>query len=176
MNIFHFIYCLPLQNIVIVMLLAITIWTGISMFLKQKHWQYINIIDFVFSVCVIIYATIFSRTSGTTNELILTPFYSFTEAKIQPEIYRSMLMNCFIFVPFGLSMPFALPKNAKLKIIITIISSVIFSLAIEFMQYKFSLGRVEVDDVLCNVFGAIIGTISYLLFSFYKRRVNIEKA
>lgn len=176
MNIYHFIYCLPLQNIVIVMLLAVIIWAGISMFLKQKHLQYINILGFVFSVCVIFYATILGRTVGTTNELILTPFYSFTEAKIQPEIYHSILMNCFIFVPFGLSIPFALPKNAKHKIIISIISAVIFSVAIELVQYKFSLGRAEVDDVLCNTFGAAIGTISYLSFSIYTRRINIEKA
>ena len=37
------------------------------------------------------------------------------------------------------------------------------SLVIEFLQFRFYLGRAETDDVICNTLGAAIGTLSYTL-------------
>ena len=47
---------------------------------------------------------------------VLMPFVGLIEAQTQPEMYRSMLMNVFLFVPFGLSMPHILPEKTPSKV------------------------------------------------------------
>ena len=52
---------------------------------------------------IILYATILNRTPGN-YELILTPFAALSAARQQPELYRAMLMNVFLFFPLGLTL------------------------------------------------------------------------
>ena len=176
MNLYTVIYCLPLKNVVIVMLLAVIIWSCMAIIVPQKQWQKLNILAVVASLWAIALATILNRRAGASNELVLIPLYSFTEAKIQPEIYRSMLMNCFVFLPFGLSLPFALPKSLRCKGFITILLAAFLSALIEAVQYKFSLGRAEADDVICNTLGAVAGVSAYIVNLIYQRRSDREQA
>ena len=113
---------------------------------------------------IILYATILTRTPGVP-EAILTPFASLTAARIQPEIYREMLMNVFLFFPLGLTLSNALPRkwHRWLRIILTTLVGCAFSAGIEYAQYRYALGMAEVDDVICNTLGAFIGTTSLLI-------------
>lgn len=103
----------------------------------------------------------------------MTPFQSFMEAKKQPEIYRSMLMNVFLFVPLGLSFPYALPVqwNADVHIVFTILLGCCLSVAVEVIQYRYGLGRCEVDDVIMNTVGALIGALAFVMGKIIKNRV-----
>lgn len=94
---------------------------------------------------------------------VFIPFHSFYEAKTQPEIYRTMLMNIFLFEPIGLSLPNILPKKAH-PVAVTVIIAILFSVIIEAAQYRFCLGRCEIDDVIFNTSGAFVGALGYLLF------------
>ena len=85
-------------------------------------------------------------------------------AKVQPEFYRSMFMNVLLFMPFGLSMPFALPNKCKHKALLTILFGVILFMTVEACQYIFFLGRCETDDVIMNTLGVAIGVTSFLIF------------
>ena len=93
----------------------------------------------------------------------MIPFHSFVEARVQPEMYRSMLMNVFLFFPIGLSLPNILPDRCKNSALIAVVFAFLISSSVEFLQYRYQLGRVEIDDVICNTFGCMVGTLSYLL-------------
>lgn len=60
------------------------------------------------------------------------------------------LQNILFFVPFGLLLP------AKRWWIVAL-SSLCLSVTIEALQFIGGLGLAELDDVICNVIGAIIG-------------------
>lgn len=113
---------------------------------------------------IILYATILNRTPGN-YELILTPFATFTAAQQQPELYREMLMNVFLFFPLGLTLSNALPRkwHRWLRIILTTLIGCILSAGIEYAQYRYALGLAETDDVICNTLGAFIGSTSLLI-------------
>ena len=117
----------------------------------RKLWVALNAVVFAGMVAVILYLTVFQR-SESSNEVILVPFHSFLEARIQPEMYRSMLMNVFLFVPVGLSMPNILPRKMH-PVILTVVFAVLLSGCIEYLQYRYGLGRCEVDDVIMNTVG-----------------------
>lgn len=112
---------------------------------------------------IILYATILNRTPGVPA-VILTPFASLTAARIQPELYRAMLMNVFLFFPLGLTLSNALPQKWHRwgRIILTTFVGCILSAGIEYTQYRYALGMAEVDDVICNTLGAFLGAVSLL--------------
>ena len=82
-----------------------------------------------------------------------------------------MLMKVFLFVPIGLSLPFALGKG-RLSVFLTVAAALIFSAGIEYMQYLYALGRCEVDDVIMNTLGALIGCLAHWLFRNWERHVR----
>lgn len=122
-----------------------------------------NFVLFCAAVIAILYATILNRTPGN-YELILTPFATFTAALQQPELYREMLMNVFLFFPLGLTLSNALPRkwHRWLRIILTTLVGCALSAGIEYAQYRCALGLAETDDVICNTLGAFLGAASLL--------------
>ena len=106
----HYIYSRSLVGIVFFMAMALVIWSILSVRIAEKHWRTGNLIFASLMAFSILYVTLLSRAEGSTG-VILAPFASFTAARQQPEIYRSMLMNVFLFFPFGLSFANALPRK-----------------------------------------------------------------
>lgn len=113
---------------------------------------------------IILYTTILTRTPGD-YEVILTPFAAFAAAQQQPELYREMLMNVFLFFPLGLTLSNALPQRLSrwVRIGITTIFACLLSTVIEYTQYYYALGMAETDDVICNTLGAFIGSTSLMI-------------
>lgn len=137
-------------------------YLGILIFVKTTARLLISVVVFVFSVALILYCTIINR--GGCYEVVFLPFYSFVEARWQPEIFRTLIMNIVLFVPLGVSLPFVISNNVKHPIILALLISISFSTIIEFCQLLFHLGRCEFDDVLANSIGSFLGETSYMLF------------
>lgn len=160
---FHFIYCQPLWRIVLTIVAAPLLWALLGRLLSLPHprfWRQLNLLLAALSVLVILYTTLGNR-SGGVRQMVLTPFASFAEAKIQPELYRSMLMNVLLFEPLGLSLSQGLPiRRTWLRFMLPVLSGLCLSCAIETLQYLFSLGRTEADDVMMNSIGTIVGALS----------------
>ena len=142
------------------MILLIMFWMWLkNRYGKQLWWRLFNSAVFVIVVSAILYNTIYSRTESYQVPVFI-PFHSFYQAKIEPEIYRAMLMNLFLFEPIGLSLPNILPKKAN-PVVATVIIAMLLSVFIEAIQYYFCLGRCETDDVIMNTLGAAVGGIAY---------------
>lgn len=67
-------------------------------------------------------------------------------------------MNILFFIPFGVLFP---RKNKG--VIFLVVTSALFSVSIEILQFIFCLGVSEIDDVVANILGAIIGWLMYVL-------------
>lgn len=115
-------------------------------------------------VMAIFCITIMGRSTGERT-LILKPFASLAAARTQSEAYRELLMNIFLFFPFGLTLSNALPQSwgRWQRIGLTVITGLLLSAGIEYTQYRFALGVAETDDVICNTIGAFIGSTSLLI-------------
>ena len=161
---FQSIYSKPLSNIILAIVIAIVAWGYLRTKVQLRRWTMANFVLFCAAVIAILYATILNRTPGN-YELILTPFATFTAAQQQPELYREMLMNVFLFFPLGLTLSNALPQKWHRwgRIILTTLIGCILSAGIEYAQYRCALGLAETDDVICNTLGAFIGSTSLLI-------------
>lgn len=161
---FQSIYSKPLSNIILAIVIAIVAWGYLRTKVQLRRWTMANFVLFCAAVIAILCATILNRTPGN-YELILTPFAALTAARVQPELYREMLMNIFLFFPLGLTLSNALPQKWHRwgRIILTTFVGCILSAGIEYTQYRYALGMAEVDDVICNTLGAFIGSTSLLI-------------
>lgn len=168
--IFRQIYAMNPWTVCLLMLLAFAGWTVLCNCLRAKVRIAVNVILFCVSAAIILHATLLSRTPGT-YAVILTPFASLTAARQQPELYREMLMNVFLFFPLGLTLSNALPRrwNRWLRIALTTLTGCVLSAGIEYAQYRFALGMAETDDVICNTLGAFVGSTSLLLAHAIKK-------
>lgn len=114
----------------------------------------------------VIYTTLGARTSGETLQVNLIPLHSYREVMNggNPEILRSNFMNAVLFYPIGLLVTALLPEkwSKRLRWILTITLCTMLSIGIEYVQYAFSLGQCEIDDVIHNLLGAWAGSITML--------------
>ena len=160
-SLFHEIYVSNISTILIAIPIIVLVWSVIG----AAFYKYMRIICAVLAVIAIgaiLYITIFSR--GEKNAgADFVPFSSFERAKLQPEMYRSMLMNVFLFVPLGLSLPFVLVGSTGKRILLTILIGLLLSITVESIQYFAHLGMAETDDVICNTVGTAIGSCAYPL-------------
>ena len=160
----HYIYSRSFISVITFMALALAAWGALPARVRARRWRWGNLVLVLLTTAAIFYATLFSRAEGSTG-LILTPFASLTAAQVQPELYREMLMNVFLFFPLGLTLSNALPRKRHRwgKIILTTLIGCILSAGIEYVQYRCALGLAETDDVICNTLGAFIGSASLLI-------------
>lgn len=166
----HFIYCRPLKQIAFIMLALVIAWAVLGRCcLKNdktaRAWRILNCVLVAAAVAAVLYTTLFVRSAGENDYSVdLRPFKTFMTAQANPELYRTMLMNVFLFEPLGLSLSSALPNKwtVRRRILLTVSAGIILSCSVELIQYVKCLGWVETDDVLCNTFGTLVGALSIL--------------
>ncbi len=77
--------------------------------------------------------------------------------------------NIILFIPLGFFIP-ALFTGKGHYPLEAIIICFLFSVAVEVIQLVTRLGSCDVDDVILNTLGGIIGYIIYRIYSFIRRR------
>ncbi len=170
---FYLIYRIPISFLPFIIADLVIAWAIIMRRKPQKYDKaagIFNRIMLLVSLMGIVYITLF-RSGTHTREVYLMPFHILSEAAGETDFYRSMLMNIFLFVPFGIFAPFSLPVSLKTdkRILLTVFTAAVLSVIIEIAQFVFCKGRCETDDVLCNAAGAAVGSVSYILYKIKNR-------
>ena len=145
------------------LLSLLLLWPMLCQRIGERRRMLLNIALACVAAFIILYATILTRSVGVPAA-ILAPFASLTAARQQPELYREMLMNVFLFFPLGLTLSNALPRKWHRwgRITLTTLIGCVLSAGIESAQYRCALGLAETDDVICNTLGAFLGAASLL--------------
>ncbi|MBK6087652.1 VanZ family protein [Ruminococcus difficilis] len=74
-----------------------------------------------------------------------------------------------LIFPLGLTLPFVFKGSTVKRILLAILIGFALSAMIEALQYFFSLGQSEADDVICNTVGTAFGSCSYLLSLLWRK-------
>lgn len=111
------------------------------------------LIEYIFIVYCM---TVIFREDNEDRKFDFTPFWSYG----RPDLLTENIMNIIVFLPVGLLLGFAIKCMTWWKVLL--IGGGI-SLSIETLQFVLRRGFSEVDDVMHNTLGCMIG---YGLYSF----------
>lgn len=165
-------YSLP--SLVIILITIIVIRVAYSIETKKKfllYREYWNL--FAISYLILFYDLVTRADINNYSGVNLIPFaeifrYSF-ESKL---FYYNVIGNIMMFIPIGFIVSSYLkPKKVWPNLII----GIIVSLTIESVQLN--IGRsFDIDDIILNTIGCVIGYLSYLLFSrLYQKLPKVFK-
>ncbi len=115
------------------------------------------LIAYIFLVLAV---TVLSRDQLEVKTLIYSPFWKYAEifrgsAKAY-SLATEILLNILMLIPVGFLLPMLVNKN-------TILHGFLCCLCIEIFQLITRRGFFEVDDILHNTLGVIIGYLIYLI-------------
>ncbi|MBQ8905059.1 MAG: VanZ family protein [Ruminococcus sp.] len=127
--------------------------------------QRITLVLFITYCLFIIYYTLLCREVGYEHAADLRLMWAYREMfSGHPEWKEDVLqniLNIVFFIPYGLFFPKSLLFHINLFRSKPwqgiLLSGILFSLFVELTQYMFCLGLCELDDVICNGLGAVIG-------------------
>lgn len=129
---------------------------------------------FIIYLCILFYVVFFAESMGRaeTASGYKYNFHPFSEIErywvylghtdiLGKMAALNIIGNIIAFVPFGLFLPW-LTKN-NFRFISTFFYSFTLSLIIESVQLIFRVGCFDVDDLILNTMGGIIGYILYII-------------
>ncbi|HEX2944974.1 MAG TPA: VanZ family protein [Clostridia bacterium] len=139
------------------------------------------VIAFVLYLSFLFYLTFFSHLYGRSyfhRSMNLVPFATVRLFLASGHI-RAIIINIFgniaAFIPMGLLLPLVFRKLARFYKTLGIAFGI--SLMVETVQYAFGVGAADVDDLMLNLAGSLLG---YLLFSLgrllYRRMVKSRQS
>ena len=148
---------------------------------KRKYKKILLFLFFAY-LLALIYVTLFAWNYGASlgpvgpggRNYNLIPFRSiYRIAVYSPTIVdpiKILIGNIVLFIPFGFLAPIAV-RFLRKSIIVTTILGMLISVAIETSQFLFTYRVANIDDVILNTFGALIGVILVKICFFVNSKI-----
>lgn len=75
--------------------------------------------------------------------------------------FENLLGNIVVFIPYGFLFPYVIKRGRNF--LVMLFNAFLFVTGIEIFQLFSAFGAFDVDDILLNCFGAVIGYLLYLI-------------
>ena len=139
---------------------------------KEKNNSHpLAVVLFILYLLLLFYLLFFSETYGRTMDsgyrYNLEPFkeikrfWSNRDSLGLRSVVTNLVGNIVAFAPFGFFLPM-LSRIGK-NVIGCVLMSALFSLAVETVQLFTKVGAFDVDDILLNAIGGLVGFFGYYL-------------
>lgn len=115
---------------------------------------------------IVISITYLSREPGSRDSLDLKLFSTFS-SRLEYNIYP--IENIILFIPFGFLLP--LLWNKFYHPLCCMAAGFIFSLTIEISQHLTKRGFLQIDDMMTNTIGTLMGCLIAMLCRYISRNV-----
>ena len=132
----------------------------------------VNIVLFIVYIIIVLYLTIINRNTYSSSMINFKLFANleFVASHSFRKFLYYFLGNIAVFIPLG----YFIKELLNINFIKAIILIIIISFFIESYQYIFKVGIFELDDLILNTFGGILGFLGNLLFFKVKSIIKKE--
>ena len=137
-----------LLSIFCIGLVVFIVWKGFKTGLRYSAT--LLLIEYIFFLFC---STVIFRATGATRQYDFHPFWSYD----RPDLLIENIMNVIVFIPVGMMLGSLLRVKGSWAIALLIGCSI--SLTIESLQFWFMKGFSELDDVMHNTLGCMMGYI-----------------
>lgn len=108
----------------------------------------------------------------TANFTLFKTIRMYIDYSYKLNSFENLVGNIVVFVPFGFLFPYVMKRGRNFFIML--FNAFIFVTGIEVFQLFSAFGAFDVDDILLNCFGAVIGYFLYLIFDRVRKNINKE--
>lgn len=142
----------------IVIIFTILVPFLISFFMKQQYHKPIRSVGTItFSLYVIYAMTLLERVDTRVPECNFDLFWTWEKAMKGSWLHQYFIVgNIVLFVPLGMSVTAALPANKRKCWFLALVGLTVSGI-VEGIQYFRHLGLCELDDLVHNTLGMLIG-------------------
>ncbi len=133
-----------------------------------------SVVWFILSVYIaVMFVTVFlSRESGSRQGIDMTLFGTWGET---PQAHAFVIENILLFVPFGILYPLAVSTTDRKSDLrkkigwekFTVLLGFLISVGIETVQLITERGYCQLDDVVMNTLGALVGYVVFASLKFW---------
>ncbi len=121
-------------------------------------WRFLAGFFYIVYMYCVLQLTIFSREPGNYGAVDWRFLVRWNENDAQKAF---LLANIIMFIPFGVLLPMFCKTMSHILIVLPL--AVICSISIEALQLKYQLGLCQLDDVVANSAGFLIGYLIFLM-------------
>lgn len=150
---------------------------------KKRRLRVLGKILFILYIVFVVYFLIFSDWYGRIGEMQeyhynlvlfheIRRFWKYRHQLGMFAVYTNLFGNIGIFIPFGFFMPMASKYRSFLA---TTMNSLLLSLFVEFIQLFTKAGSFDVDDLLLNTLGGILGYIIFAVCNAIRRKYDTQR-
>ena len=156
-------------NRIIISVLVFVVFCAVTIFLYKRQKfnkvQCIAAILLSLYIVVLLYFTVVGRYSHEEYgyEIQFFTSYRWFFRHNEEQMLRQLLINLVMLIPVGFLLPIII--NVKHKYLITMALSLLLTVFIETMQLIMKCGAFEIDDIINNFVGAVIGMLIYMLLN-----------
>jgi glycopeptide antibiotics resistance protein len=132
---------------------------------REKLWTTLICVFFFVYVFLLLYLLVFQRLgSDPMRETNLVPFKSIRAfgaglfGSDNGFELTNIFGNIFMFSPMGLYFPILRPGKKLGRYLLWVF---LFSLTAEVFQWVLSVGTSDIDDIILNTFGGLLGIVAY---------------
>ena len=137
----------------------------------KKGLRYSSMLLLIEYVFLLFCSTVIFRTVGETRQYDFHPFWSYQALQEgREDLLAENIMNVVVFIPVGLLLGIAFKQMTWWKVLLVGCS---ISVTIESLQFFLMRGFSELDDVMHNTLGCLLGYgIMTILRIFFNKRYN----
>ena len=97
----------------------------------------------------------------TANFTLVKTIRMYIKYSYKLNSFENLLGNIVVFIPYGFLFPYVIKRGRNF--LVMLFNAFLFVLGIEIFQLFSAFGAFDVDDILLNCFGAVIGYLLYLI-------------
>lgn len=147
---------------------------------KEFNHKAVMKLLFIIYMCVLVYVVFFAEAMGRTPQdgyvYNLTPLkeikrfmkYIWDNDALGRAARLNIFGNIIAFIPFGIYLPYT--SESKLGFISTFLYTFSLSLTIELVQLITKVGSCDVDDIILNALGGVIGYILWFIYTKLRKK------
>lgn len=125
---------------------------------------------FAFYIYIVLMLSYFSRAIGSRNEVSLI-FLETWKSSAQSRAY--VLENVMMMIPFGILLPVFFKPSRNFFCCIPL--GFMFSVCLEYAQFLSKRGFMQIDDVVMNVIGTIVGFFAFVILEITVQTLHKNK-
>ncbi len=104
----------------------------------------------------------------TANFTLFKTIRMYIDYSYKLNSFENLVGNVVVFIPFGFLLPYVI-KHGR-NFFVMLLHAFVFVTGIEVFQLFSAFGAFDVDDILLNCFGAVLGYLFYLGYERFKRQ------